>query len=635
MTYRMKRRGMLGLLVICLIAAVAFMEKYEDSRIQRNGAYMENLRFVLGNSASEQEIYCFTDETEQISYLFLPSYAKQNDVRISFAGAETVVFAGKEGETTLVNGETISALAYGETYDMYFCGRGGERQEKRQVVIMQSSGLPAVFLETDSGSMRQLDADKNYEEKGRIVLFDGNGNVVCADKLDRISGRGNSTWAYPKKSYGIRLKNRTDLFGMGSADNWILLSNVEDRAYIRNKITYDMAVAAGMPGSPQSQYIDLYVNHRYHGMYQLCEKVEVDPERVPIRDLEAENKSLNKDIKNSGHFETERRKGMVLSAEPKDLTGGYLLERDVAEKYREEISGFYTDTFKDLYTVKAPSYASEAQVDYISALVNGMERAVAAEDGVDPESGKYYADYIDLRSFAQKYIIEELCKNNGAGATSSFFYKPDDSVSNKLFAGPVWDYDKAYANLDGINESAADLCYLMQRSTDPTTLFWRLNAHPDFRREVSACYREFFSSYMETIQEEKIDEYVSEIDAAKDMDLIRWKVIYGDQVDYAREVQRIRDFLSARKPFLDAVWAEEGEVCTVSFLSEEGTVCNYVSVIKGACMERLPGGEPGSRNGDQIFDGWYTQDGVFFDETVPVERDMTVSARSHALPETD
>lgn len=635
MTYRMKRRGILCILVIFLTAAVMLIEKGEYNRIRRSGDYMSNLFFVLGNSASEQEIFCFTDAAEKTSYLFLPSYAEPCDVKISFAGAERVVLAGEKGEITLKNGGDISALHYGERYDLYFCDRSGERLGKQELVIMHSSGLPAVFLETDSGSMKQLDADKNYAEKGRIVLLDAEGNVMCADSLDRISGRGNSTWAYPKKSYGIRLKNRADLFGMGSADNWILLSNVEDRSYIRNKITYDMGVAAKMAGSPQSQYIDLYINHRYHGMYQLCEKVEIDPERVPIADLEAENKKLNRDIENSGRFETERKKGVALSVEPSDLTGGYLLERDVAEKYREEISGFYTETLKDLYTVKEPAYASTAQVDYISGLMNALEKAVVSGNGVNPESGMSFTDYIDMRSFAQKYIVEEMTKNNGGGATSSFFYKPGDEVSPKLFAGPVWDYDKAYANLDGINESTKDLCYLMQRDTDPTTLFWHLNEHPEFRKAVSACYNEFFSDYMQTIQDEKIDEYVSEINVSKDMDLIRWKEIYGEQVDYEREVQRIRDFLSARKSFLEEVWKEEREVCTVCFYSKEGTVRNYMSVIKGACMERLPGGEPGTQSGDWIFDGWYMENGTYFDDTIPVMEDIAVYERSHEVLGTD
>lgn len=626
---------MLVFLAVFLAAVVVLMERNEYDRVRRDGSYMETLRFVLGNSASEQTIACFTDVEEQVSYLFLPAYAKSGDVEISFAGAASVVFAGKSGETTLKNGGNISALHYGESYDLYFCDRKGERLAQQKIVIMHSAGLPAVFMETDSGSMRQLDADKNYEEKGRIVLFDADGKVVCNDKLDRISGRGNSTWAYPKKSYGIRLKSRADLFGMGSADNWILLSNVEDRSYIRNKITYDMAVAAGMTGSPESRYIDLYVNHRYHGMYQLCEKVEIDPERVPITDLEAENKKLNRDIENCGRFESERQKGVVLSAAPRDLTGGYLLERDVVEKFREEISGFYTETLKDLYTVKSPSYASEAQVDYISGLVNALEKAVVSEDGVNPESGMSYADYIDMRSFAQKYIVEELCKNNGAGATSSFFYKPDDSVSKKLFAGPVWDYDKAYGNLDGINESTKDLCYLMQRGTDPTTLFWHLNRHEEFRQTVSACYGEFFAEYVQTIQDEKIDEYISEIDAAKDMDLIRWKEIYGESVDYEGEVQRIRDFLAARKPFLDEVWTEQREICTVGFSSEEGGIRNYMGVIKGERLERLPGEAPGTQEGEWVFDGWYTEDGAFFDDKTPVEENIIVYAKRHKIIGTD
>lgn len=638
MLYRLRRRGVLGLLLISLIAVVIFTEKNEYDRIQKNGEYMENLCFVLSSSMSEQKLFCFTDEVEKISYLFLPAYARADDVKISFAGADTILFAGEQGGDEVIalrNGENISALRYDEKYDMYFCDKRGEKLAKQEIVIMHSANLPALFMETDSGSMEMLDADKNYEEKGRVVLFDADGNVVCVDKLDRISGRGNATWAYPKKSYGIRLKNRTDLFGMGSADNWVLLSNVEDRSYIRNKITYDMGVAAGMEGSPESQYIDLYINHRYHGMYQLCEKVEIDPERVPIADLEAENKKHNRNIENYGHFETDKQKGMVFPTEPRNVTGGYLLERDVPEKYREEISGFCTEGLGDLYTIKEPAHASEAEVAYISGFLNDMERAIVSEDGIDSDNGMHYTDYMDMRSFAQKYILEELVKNNGGGATSSFFYKPEDAVSKKLFAGPVWDYDKAYANLDGLNESAQDLCYLMQRGTNPTTLFWYLNRHSEFQREVSACYAEFFADYMQTIQNEKIDEYISEIAAAKDMDFVRWKEIYGESVDYAYEIQKIRDFLSARKLFLDEVWREQKEVCTVQFLSEEGIACNYVSVLKGAGLERLPGREPGTVDGDRMFDGWYTEDGELFDGSQPLYKDIIVYGASHPLTEDD
>lgn len=630
MTYRIKRRGMLCLMFVLLAAVVVMMEGAAYERIRRDGDYIGNLSFVIGNSTSEQKIDCFTDATDKTAYLFLPSYADMKDIKILYAGADRIVFTGEETEITLKNGEHIGALTCGEDYQVRFCDRKGRELAQEKLVIMHSANLPAAFLETDSGSMESLDADKNYEERGRITLFDVDGSVVCVDKLDRISGRGNSTWAHPKKSYGIRLNSRTDLFGMGSADNWILLSNVEDPAYIRNKITYDMAIAAGMVGSPESQYIDLYINNTYHGMYQLCEKVEIDAERVPIADLGEENRRLNSDMEKYGHFELEKRRGVVLSKEPGDLTGGYLLERDVPEKYREEVSGFITDELGDLYTIKEPAYASEAEVDYISGLVNDIEKAVVSGDGVNPDTGMSYMDYIDQKSFAQKYVLEELTKNNGAGATSSFFYKPQDAVSTRLFAGPVWDYDKAFGELTGMNESAQDLCYLMLRDSNPTTLFWQLNRHPEFREEVSACYEEFFSDYMQEIVDEKADEYASEILSSIAMDQIRWKDEDSEPFDYDCEIGRIKNFLSARKRFLDKAWIEREELCTITFLSETNEE-RYVSVIAGETMERLPGSEPGTVSGDRMFDGWYRADGTLFDGTEPVYEDMTVYAKSHSL----
>lgn len=615
------------LMLLFLAVIAAFSEKETYDWVREDGGYIENLRFVIGNSSPEQRICCFTDETENINYLFLPSYADTGHVKILFAGAERVIFSGEEKEVAFKSGESIGALTCDGSYRMSFCDSAGRELAGEKIVIMRSANLPAAFLQTDSGSMEKLDADKEYEEAGKIILFDAGGKMVCADTLDHISGRGNSTWAYPKKSYGIKLKNKADLFGMGSAERWILLSNVEDRSYLRNKITYEMAIAAGMEGSPESQYIDLYINNRYHGMYQLCEKIEIDPERIPVADLGDQNKRLNKEIETYRRFETQRKKGVELSAEPGQLSGGYLLERDVMGKYADEVSGFETTLLGDPYTIKDPKYASPAEVDYISGLVNDMEKAVVAEDGVNQDTGKSYLDYIDLESYARKYIVEELTKNNGGGATSSFFYKPEDKISTKLFAGPVWDYDKAYGRLYGIDGTTRDLCYLTQRG-ESTPLFWYLYTHPEFRQSVADCYQAFFSDYLQTVQEQKIDEYVSEIYASANMDRVRWKEIYGE-VDYTGEIWTIRDFLSGRKAFLDEAWIERKELCTVHFLAEEYGQEMYVSVIQGETFESLPIGEPGDRDGNRVFDGWYTADGRLYDGTEPVLKDITVYGKSH------
>ena len=60
-----------------------------------------------------------------------------------------------------------------------------------------------------------------------------------------------------------------------------------------------------------------------------------------------------------------------------------------------------------------------------------------------------------------------------------------------------------------------------------------------------------------------------------------------------------------------------------------------MSVIVGSTLERLPGSEPGTVSGDMMFDGWYTERGVPFDDTTPVSEDITVYGKSHILSGTE
>lgn len=625
-----KRRGVF-LACLLLIVVTLVWERAAAKETEYTERCMESLHFTVENSRSQQEIQIFQEKDGQVSYLFLPSYANMGNVKISFTGADAAAFSQGGEEIVLEDGDGLGKLEIGKPYAMRFTGKG-ETLAQGTLVIMHSSNLPALFLETESGSMEMVDADKDYEEPGRMVLYDAGGSLVCADKLNRISGRGNSTWAYPKKSYGISLKTPADLLDMGAAANWILLSNVEDASYLRNKITYDMAVAAGMEGAPESRYIDLYINHAYHGMYLLCEKVEIDRERIPAANLHLENKRLNKDIKFASRFDEGGKKGVVLGMNPHDISGGYLLERDVSEKFSDEVSGFETGILHDQYTIKSPKYASEAEVDYISGLVCDMEKAVVADDGINPDTGMHFTQYIDLQSFAQKYIIEELCKNNGGGATSSFFYKPEDAVSTRIFGGPVWDYDKGYGRIFGFDSSARNLCYLSQRGNG-TVFFWYLSRHPEFQQTVEACYQEFFSDYMQRICDELIDTYASEMYASGEMDQIRWAGIYGGETTLGQRVDVVRTFLRERKSFLDEVWIEGKEIHTVHFIAEDYSRDTYMSVLAGECLGELPIGEAGSVSDGLIFDGWRTQEGELFDGTEPLWEDITVYGTGH--PETE
>ncbi len=583
-----------------------------------------------------RQIKCYNenpDDPESMSYVFLPSYADMElDVEVT---ADRVDFTGGEKTITVVAGEHVSCcFEPGIPYRMYFYNVSGTEIGSREVTFLKSGGLPVMYVTTQTGGMDRLDADKTYKEKGSIEFLDAQGEFVCADELRSISGRGNQTFTYEKKSYQLNLSAPVDFMGMGESDTWILLCNVYDPAYIRNKLTYEMALQAGMPGSPKSEYIDVYFNGVYAGMYQLCEKAEIGENRLEIADLEMQNRALNGDALDYADtfvMENGKSKGTRLARNPEDITGGYLIEHDYGEKYGEVTSGFITDT-DEHFTLKNPVHASEAELLYISGLMQEIEDAIMAEDGCNPTTGKYYTEYIDLESWADKYLVEEITRNNGGGSTSSYFYKPQDEISTKVYGGPVWDYDKGYGNASGYNKNTRDLAFLTLHA-DYTSWFYYLYQHEDFVEMVKKEYREKFSDYLTEMSEIKADEYLAQIEASAILDQARFGHVYRTldenlnipfQTDnYIQHVQAIKQFIRERKAFLDEVWIENAPICMVHFKDAEGSGNRCVGVISGECIEQLPAVE-----GDGLqFLGWKIEESEEFLTTqTPVTEEMTVYA---------
>ena len=224
--------------------------------------------------------------------------------------------------------------------------------------------------------------------------------------------------------------------------------------------------------------IDLYLNGVYQGNYFLTEKIRVDENGVAIRDMEKaleeaySAQELDK-LKLCQNEDGSRKWADTQLPEgaQEDISGGYLFERELLSRFKTEISGFMTDQ-GDCYTLQSPLYASREQVDYIADLMQEFQDACEEADGVHPVTGKHYSEYIDVDSFIQKYLVEEITKNYDGGVTSSFFYKPQDSVSTRIFAGPVWDYDVALGN-----------CNLDRIASNPLGVT-KLNDHGYFRAAV-------------------------------------------------------------------------------------------------------------------------------------------------------
>ncbi len=418
--------------------------------------------------------------------------------------------------------------------------------------VLQGSLLPSVWIETVE-STDYIHEDKNNVSAGQLTILDDSGETTYAGKLERIKGRGNSSWWMQKKSYGIKLSKSGSLLGMTPGKNWVLQGGALDETNLRNKIFMDMAMHCGMPGAVDSRWVDFYLNGVYCGCYLLTEKIEVADGRLEIGDLEEQTEKLNeRPLEEYGPLSAENDgiplRGYNIPNNPEDLSGGYLLEVEMyLDRFYEEQGGFITKNGIPVL-VKNPQHVSGGQLLYISSHVQQFEDALYSETGYN-EAGAYYLEYIDLESFALRYLIDEVSKNIDAGFSSYFFYKPRGS--SQMYAGPVWDYDTALGNNFGWGDTE-----LLQ---NPEGLYmnranWseQLWEKEDFREEVKTLYKKRVLPYLDFLLEEGLDLYADTIYESTCMD-----AVYCGRTDTAKQMEYVKEFLQERRDYLEDAFADE------------------------------------------------------------------------------
>ena len=109
---------------------------------------------------------------------------------------------------------------------------------------MHSENLETLFVTTESGGLDYIHENKQHEEAGELSAVTADGIIEYEGKLKRFSGRGNSTFRAPKKSYSFTLENGQELCGLEYGKKWNLLSLYYEQDKIHSKIVYDMAKAS-------------------------------------------------------------------------------------------------------------------------------------------------------------------------------------------------------------------------------------------------------------------------------------------------------------------------------------------------------------------------------------------------------
>lgn len=501
------------------------------------------------------------------------------------------------------------------------------------IVWMYSENIPAVFIDTESGTSEGINSDKNHREAGYLSVLEADGNTSFELPLAYIKGRGNTSFTeFEKKPYQIKLADDAPFLGMGSAKKWIFISNSADPSLLRNALSRNLADHLGLEQSEEGVFVDLYLNGEYAGNYYVVEKIEVKNNRLDITDLEKITEITNNET-DLAPYETawtETTKAKDIPDDPDNITGGYLIERDFDDRFLKEVenngSYFITDA-QESFILRSPEYASENQIAYINEYVQNVENAILSPEGVDSNTGKYYTDLIDLDSFVRKYLLEEVTANYDGGVASSYFYKDIDAVSDKLYAGPVWDYDVTWGNAPaylGHISSSPDRLTRLAAHRDSSVWFSALYDKPEFYEALTACYQSEISEYLPVLAEDVLPQLVELTDASAAMDRIRWKeqyILNEDTAEREEEIAFLYDYILKRKTFLDKAWIGQVPVHQIT-LWVENVVLDTLYAFDGESLPVFP--EVDFEYAQ--FSHWTTPDGTVPDMNAPVYGNMDFHA---------
>jgi len=520
----------------------------------------------------QENLKCWQDENGNY-VVFLPSGVELSDVALSPEEGTQVVL-----EQTLLDESWDCGHLQTEMPYFLSCSAAGITTE-HTLTFLQSAQMPSLHLDVQSGSMQIIHETKGNQESGQARLYTPTGELAWSGLVESLRGRGNTSWIQEKKPYAMTLAEEADLLGMGQAKEWILLANALDPSHVRNKAVYDLADRAGMAYTPDCQWVDLYLNGDYAGLYLLSERNEIQPNRV--------------DLQEAGSFLVCREmEWRMLSQQEPHIT------LDSGAALRIHDSGV---TKADLRRIWQP-----------------VDNAILSEDGIDPITGSCWQELIDLDSWVMDYLTGEVFGNVDAGIVSEFFYRDGTDPSGKIYAGPIWDYDLTMGSesawqAEYVQAFFADRAHI-QNFEDSTWSFW-LNRKPEFQDRVKELYQTVYRPLVQELLDTGLECYEAQIRQSAALDQRRWGTVSA-----AEETENIRRYMTERLAFLDSVWIEDTRYCKVLVMPGDFSSAFNHAVLPG---ERVPALPEYEENWDIL--GWYDASTEQpFDPSQPIYQDTIV-----------
>ena len=249
------------------------------------------------------------DDDSGIHYAYVPAEMK-GALHVFFDKKRSLRVEGDGVSGSFSSGDELPVFAEGQEYVFSYLDAEGNELESGTAAFLYTENVPSMYIDTVSGSMEAVDGDKKHlmEEEASYRIFqtdgaqDASGKCVVRGRGNRaqdasgkcvVRGRGNSTWSQAKKPYNLKLENENSLLGMDGCTKLALVSNYWDSSQTRQYYAFEMADRLGLAYTPQSRFVNVYLNGRYHSLCLLTQRINVNGGSVHITDLDEKNENAN------------------------------------------------------------------------------------------------------------------------------------------------------------------------------------------------------------------------------------------------------------------------------------------------------------------------------------------------------
>ena len=396
------------------------------------------------------------------------------------------------------------------------------------------------------------------EPKVPAALKISTNDSIYYEGIIGIEIRGESSQYFDKKSFGFETWDNqyndidVSLLGFPEEEDWILYGPFSDKSLIRNKLIYDLSNQMGRYAS-KTEFVELSINYEYKGLYIFMEKLKRDDNRINIQKLN-EN-----DID-----ETLITGGYIIKIDKSDMEdGSYTDYNSFQSKY--DVFGKKDGDKKVYFNYEYPksSEIHAYQKNYIKNYINDFESSLASDQFKNSENG--YRKYIDVNSFIDFFILNEISNNVDGFRLSTYLHKDREK---KLIIGPIWDFNLSFGNADYCGGEMYDIWLHKFNERCPGDFwnipFWwnRFLEDENFVNQLKDRWNELRIS---TLSDENIisliDDYYSFLNNETDIvkkNFDKWR-IFGIYIwpnsfignNYYEEIDFLKNWIKNRTSWLD------------------------------------------------------------------------------------